>query len=146
MRRPEEKRFRLFRGHRGMSLIETLVALAILGLIAIVFVSGMGTAFKGVAVSQEQVATESLAKSQAEYTISQDYVAVADYDPNDPANRYELIDISGDLIAAGYSVTMSTPQEVISSAEGGFELQSVTIKVQRNGQDKLNITFYRLDK
>lgn len=129
---------------KGFTLIENLVGLAILGLIAVVFLNGMGTTFKGIAVSQEQVAAESLAKSQAEYTISQDYVAVADYDPNDPANRYELIDISEDLIAAGYSVNMSAPIEVISSAEGKFELQSVTIEVQRNGQDKLNITFYRL--
>lgn len=129
---------------KGFSFIEILVGLALLGIIGVAFLSGLFTTFKGVAVSQEKVTTESLAKSQAEYIKAQDYVAVADYDPSNPANRYELIDIPAGLVAAGYSVSISPPQEVISNDEGSFELQSAVVTVKRNGQSKLSITIYLL--
>ena len=131
---------------KGFLLIEILVGLALLGAITVALLNGMSTAFKGISVSQERVAAESLAKSQIEYIKVQDYVLVADYNPNDPANRYELIDIPADLSSAGYSIEINTPQIVVSSNEtAGFELQSVNVTVKRNEQGKLIITFYKLN-
>jgi len=130
---------------KGFLLIEILVGLALLGAITVALLNGMATAFKGIDVSQERVAAESLAKSQIEYIKVQDYVLVADYNPNDPANRYELIDIPADLSSAGYSIEINTPQIVTSSNETGFELQSVNVTVKRSEQGKLIITFYNLN-
>ena len=130
---------------KGFLLIEILVGLALLGAITVALLNGMSTAFKGISVSQERVAAESLAKSQIEYIKVQDYVLVADYNPNDPANRYELIDIPADLLSAGYSIEINTPQIVTSSNETGFELQSVNVTVKRSEQGKLIITFYNLN-
>lgn len=130
---------------KGFLLIEILVGLALLGAITVALLNGMSTAFKGISVSQERVAAESLAKSQIEYIKVQDYVLVADYNPTDPANRYELIDIPADLLSAGYSIEINTPQIVTSSNETGFELQSVNVTVKRSEQGKLIITFYNLN-
>ena len=129
----------------GFILIEILAGLAILGIIAVGVLNGLSTTFRGIDVSQERVAAESLARSQIEYIRVQDYVPVADYDPEDPANRYELIDIPGDLVAAGYAVEIDPPQTVdTGNATGGFELQSITVGVERGAQAKLNITIYRV--
>jgi len=131
-------------GQRGVVLLEILVGLVILGVIGVAYISGMTSTFKALDISQEKVAAESLAKSQIEYIKVQDYVSVADYNPGDPAHRYQLLTIPPDLAAAGYSVNISVPAVVISGAGGGFELQSVNITVKRNNQRKLQISMYRL--
>ncbi len=130
-------------GQKGVMLLEILVGLAILGVIAVAYMNGMTSTFKAIGISQEKVAAESLAKSQIEYIKVQDYIRVADYNPDYPATSYELITIPPDLAAAGYSVNISIPEEVISELEGGFELQGVTITVRRNNQQKLQISIYR---
>jgi type II secretory pathway pseudopilin PulG len=131
-------------GQKGVMLFEILVGLAILGAIAVAYISGMTSTFNAIGISQERVAAESLAKSQVEYIKVQDYIMVADYDPDDPGNRYELITIPADLIAAGYSVNISVPEVVISEAEGGFELQSVNVTVNRHDKRKLMISSYKI--
>jgi len=133
------------KSERGLSFIEILVGLAIVAAITTALISGMTTTFKGIEVSQERVAAESLGKSQIEYVKVQDYVLVADYNPGDPANRYEVIDIPADLLSAGYSIEISAPLMVSSNEDMGFELQSVKVTVKRNAQGKLIITFYKLN-
>ncbi len=130
-------------GQKGVMLLEVLVGLAILGVIAVAYMNGLTSTFNAISISQERVAAESLAKSQIEYIKVQDYIRVADYNPDYPATSYELITVPSDLAAAGYSVNISTPEEVISELEGGFELQSVNITVRRNNQQKLQISIYR---
>ena len=130
---------------QGLSFVEILVGLAIMAVITTAYISGLTTTFNGIEVSQERVTAESLAKSQIEYLKVQEHVMVADYNPDDPANRYELIDIPADLLSAGYSMEITTPQIILSSPETGFELQSVNITVKRNDQGKLMITLYKLN-
>jgi len=130
------------KSEKGFSLIEVLVSLALLGMIAGAFLYGLSTGLKSVTVSQERVTGESLAKSQVEHIKAQDYIPIADYNPSDPLNSYELIDIPAKLAAAGYDVKINLP-ETISGAEA-YELQSITVVVQRNGKEILTISFYRL--
>ena len=63
----------------GQTLIETLVALVILGMVAIIFLSGLAIASKSVIVSQQRVTAENLAKSQMEYIKKQDYETTGNY-------------------------------------------------------------------
>ncbi len=121
-------KFKLLRKQTGFTLIEILVGVALLSIIGVAFLNGLFTTSKIVAISQESVAVESLAKSQIEFIKSQAYIAVADYNPDDPAYRYELIDVPANLVATGYSVEINPPV-VIIPAGGGFELQSVTVVV-----------------
>lgn len=54
-------------GQKGISLIETMVGIGILGAIGVVFLVSMNTAYKNVGEAEEQIQTESLIRSQLEY-------------------------------------------------------------------------------
>ena len=129
---------------KGFSLIETLIALALMGIIAVAFLGGMGTSFKGIMVSQERVAAESLAKSQLEYIKSQDYIPIAEYNPEDPAKRYQPITIPSDLAGQGYTIEIGSPQTVVVAGGGWGELQSITLVVRRNGEERITISEYKI--
>jgi len=57
---------RLPQGQAGISLVETIVAVAILGAIGVTFIAAMSTAYKGVGILDEQQQAEALARSQLE--------------------------------------------------------------------------------
>ena len=130
---------------KGFLLIEILVGLALMGIIAVGFTNGLSTTFKGVTVSQERVTAESLAKSQIEYIKAQNYIPVAEYGIGDPPKFYELIQISPDLVAAGYTVEINPPELAPGTIPSDvIELQSVTVAVKRNGEGKMSIEVYRV--
>ena len=137
---------RQMKTEKGFSLLETLIALGLLGIIAVGFLSGLSTTFKAVMVSQERVVAESLAKSQLEYIKAQDYVLTADYNPADPEKRYELIDIPADLVEKGYDIEISPPETIISPGDDEFELQSITVAVRRNGEKIITISDYKVGR
>jgi prepilin-type N-terminal cleavage/methylation domain-containing protein len=58
---------------RGMTLIEVLIAVAILGLVAVAFLPALAIFYDRTALSAERTTSEQLAKSQMEYVMSQDY-------------------------------------------------------------------------
>ena len=128
---------------KGFSLIEIMVSLALLGIIGVAFLNGLFTTSKATAVSQESVAVESLARSQMEYIKAQDYVLVITYDPGNPAYRYEVIDVPADLVGAGYTVEITPPVTIISPGAAGFELQSITVVIKRNGEGVFTLSSYR---
>ena len=138
-----KERLRFLRGQRGIGFIETLVALAILATIGVVFLNGLFTTSKIVAISQESVAVESLAKSQIEFIKSQAYIAVANYDPL--TNCYEEINIPADLAGSGYALEINAPVVVPGFEVGNFELQSVTVVIKRNGEKVFTISTYRVE-
>lgn len=61
------------KNERGMTLIEVLIALAILGLVAVAFLSGLTTVSRALLIADERTTAESLARSQMEYVKSQGY-------------------------------------------------------------------------
>ena len=58
---------RLFKGQRGVSLLETIIAIGILGMIGTVFTSGLTHSFRETDRTDQQVTGESLVRSQLEY-------------------------------------------------------------------------------
>jgi len=126
--------FSLTRGcERGFTLVETLVALAIFGLVAGVFLSGLTVSSKSVMVSQERVAAESLAKSQMESIKAQDYV--------DDATSYPKITIPPDLVDQGYAIDDPTVEDIHSS-----ELQKITVTVTHNGDEVFTLVDYKVNR
>jgi type II secretory pathway pseudopilin PulG len=73
-----------FGGQLGLTLIEALIALAILAAVGGVFLVAMSTSSKAVMVGQEQVSGKSLAKSQMEsikqenYRVDQQYTKISE--------------------------------------------------------------------
>ena len=131
---------------KGFALIEILVALALMGITAVGLLSGLATTFRAGTISQERVVAESLAKSQWEYIRAQDYIPTADYDPDDPEKRYQLIAIPDDLVVKGYDVEIGTPATIIGPDDGEFELQSITVVINCDSKQLLTISDYRVGR
>ena len=65
---------------RGMTLIETLIALAILAVTAVVFLTAVFTNYKAATLTQERTTAESLARSQLEAIKNAAYDETPPYD------------------------------------------------------------------
>jgi prepilin-type N-terminal cleavage/methylation domain-containing protein len=61
------------RGEKGVSLIETLIAIALLGIIGVSLTSGMMGVYKATPVAAEQDIGKSLAQSQMESVLESPY-------------------------------------------------------------------------
>ena len=63
-----------FKGNsKGVGLIEVLIALAILGIVAVAFLGGLATALHATFIADERSVAQSLAQSQMEYVKNQGY-------------------------------------------------------------------------
>ena len=128
---------RLRGSETGVTLIETLIALAILGLIAAAFLNGLATAARATFIADEQATAESLARSQMEYIKSQHYI---DYD--DPEHGdYELV-----TPLDGYSATIGV--ESLPDPEGGTleDIQKIKVTVNHNDKQVLTVEGYKVDR
>ena len=112
-----------------MTLIETLVAVALLGAVGVVFLTGLTVSSKAVMISQERVAAESLAKSQMEYIKAQEY-----------AESYLEITVPSDLVAQGYDVDIGVEDVHLN------ELQKITVTVDRNGDTAFTLVSYKVNR
>ena len=121
------------RSKKGISLIETAVALAILGIVAVAFLGGIGTSHKATSINNEQTTAESLVISEIEYVKGCTYQYAASEYPVDPA-----LDIP-----AGWSVPPPTVELVHATDDG---IQKVTVKAERNGKEILSVSMYKVDR
>ena len=64
---------RLIKSEKGVSLIEVLLALVILGTIGVSFLGGLTGTSKGLIITDERDIAKTLAQSQMEYAMKQEY-------------------------------------------------------------------------
>jgi len=137
------KRFNILRGNEaGVSLIETLIALAILGLISAAFLSGLFTTSKATFIADERATAESLARSELEYVKSQDYIDYAE-----PGHgSYELTttpaSYSADITAI--PIDPSTGQPLPEDQDQG--IQKITVTIEHNDKSVLTVEDYKVDR
>jgi prepilin-type N-terminal cleavage/methylation domain-containing protein len=117
---------------KGFAFIETIVALALLGIVAAVFLSSLGTAAKATMVADKEVTAEILARSEIEYIKGCDYDYYAVEYPLDPALS----------VPSGWSV--DTSAEALD--DRGDDIQKVTVTVQRNGENEFSAVIYKVDR
>lgn len=65
---------------RGYSLIEEAISIALVGIIAVGFLSGLAYASTALAIADERSTAESLVRSEAEYLKNQFYIVASNYD------------------------------------------------------------------
>ena len=122
-------------GERGLSLIEILVALAILAAVAVVFLVGMTTASRSVLINEEEVQIDSLAKSESEYVMN------STYNETDDPPVYSLD--PNIAVPQGYSVAVTA--ERLDPKEDGLTnddgLQRIRVTVSRGGPSFTIISF-----
>ena len=114
---------------RGISLVELLVALAIMGIAAVAFIVPLSTGAIAVRDSDEGIVAQSLAKSQLEYTKSYPY--------NSLATTYPTV-----VPQEGYDITVNVSS--VSGADG--DIQKITVTVSRDGNGLLVIEDYKVDR
>lgn len=115
----------------GMTLIESIVAIAILATISMVFLGGLVVSSKGTLESDEQATAESVARCQMEWVQGSTYV--------DNATQYTpmTLDTFNDYV--GYSANISA--EPLHLPDDG--IQKITITVLHNSRWVMSIEGYK---
>ncbi|MFC1967502.1 hypothetical protein ACFLV2_02570 [Chloroflexota bacterium] len=117
------------REESGLGLVETLMAVAILGTAIVAFVTALSTGSIAVGQNEEQTVAQGLARSQLEYTKSYPY------DVN--AITYPTV-----TPRAGYAVAVA-----VGPVPGtDTDMQKITVTVSREGQDILNVENYKMNR
>ena len=111
----------------GVTFIETVVALAILGVIAVAFLNGLTATSKSAFIADEQTTAESLAQSQIEW------VKNASYSYN--ATTYSPAPIPSGKDYLNYSALITA--EPLRDPDDGIQKITVTVKRSDNGVIKL---------
>ena len=118
----------------GMAFLETAVALAILGIIAIAFLSGLATASRATFIADEQSSAESLARSQLEWAKETAYVYDATYYTPEP--------IPGGDDYVGYTANITaTP---LHTPDDG--LQKLTVTIKHADKEVIQLEGYKVDR
>jgi prepilin-type N-terminal cleavage/methylation domain-containing protein len=124
-------------GSRGFTLIEIVIAIALVGIIAVAILNSLSTASLALILADERATAESLARSQMEYTKN------SPYDLRDPP-QYPLIDIPDGYI--GYSIEVDAvrldPEEDGTDDDDG--IQKITVTVSRNDKMLVTLENYKL--
>ena len=118
----------------GVAFIETIVALALLGAVAVCFLSGLATTSKAVAISDGQTTAESLAQGQMEWAKRADYA----YE----ATEYSAAPIPGGKDYINYSAVISA--EPLHSPDDG--IQKITVTVKYSEEDVIRLQGYKVDR
>ena len=115
------------KNEKGFTLIEVLVALALLGIIGVAFLSALATASMGLMITDERETANNLAESQMEYVKDQDYAY--SYAPAPIPDEY-----------ATYSATIDA-----ESLEDG-NIQKITVTINHQEKEVLTLEGYKVNR
>jgi len=131
------------RGHsKGISGIEVIIALGILGLVAVVFLSGLSTALKASYLADERSVAESLARSEMEYVKSQEYEEGA-------SPSYEKTDVESPVYS-GYTVSVDAPPidpdtgDPLGNPSDDMGIQEITVTVKHADKEVFILEDYKV--
>ena len=116
-------------GQRGLGLVETLVAVAILGTSVVAFVVALSAGSIAIGQQDEEVVAQGLAQAQQEYTKSYAYDAGASTYP---------------AVAAPEGYTISVGVSSVPNTDA--DIQKITVTVLRNGENVLTIEDYKVNR
>lgn len=116
-------------GQRGLGLVETLVAVAILGTSVVAFAVALSAGSIAVGEQNEEVVAQRLAQAQLEYTKSYTYDA--------GATTYPAVDAP-----EGYTVSVG----VSSVPDTDADIQKITVTILRGGENVLMVEDYKVNR
>ena len=123
---------------RGFSFIEVVIALGVLGIIAVGFLSGLGTASKGLLIADERETANNLAEAQIENIKQQTYDSF-----NNPPQYSLLPGIpSSYSIDQPMAVRMDPALDGLDNDDG---IQKITVTVRHNGKEVLTLEDYKVN-
>ena len=114
---------------RGLGLVETLVAVAILGTSVVAFVVALSAGSIAVGEQDEEVVAQSLVQTQLEYTKSYPY------DPE--ATTYPTVDTP-----EGYAIAVG----IDSIPDTDADIQKITVTISRDSENIIAIENYKVNR
>ncbi|NQT04764.1 MAG: type II secretion system protein [Dehalococcoidia bacterium] len=124
----------LNRRELGITFLETVIALAILGAVSVAFLNGLTSASKSVFIVDEKTTAGSLAQSQMEW------IKNASYSYN--ATSYSAAPIPDGKDYLQYSSVVSA--EPVHTPDDG--IQKITVSIQRSGKGVYFLQGYKVDR
>ena len=118
----------------GIAFIETMAALALMGIISVTFLSGLATTSRANFIADEKTTAESLAGSQMERAKEVAYV----YE----ATEYATASIPDGEDYAGYSATIDA--EALHNPDDG--IQKITVTIRHYDKEVLQLKGYKVDR
>jgi Tfp pilus assembly protein PilV len=119
---------KLHRSQLGISLVETLVAVVILGTSVVTFVAALSTGSIAVGAHEQDTIAQRLAQNQIEYTKNR---------PFSLAGIYPVI-----TAPSGYTITINT----YPVAGTDTSLQKITVTVLRDGSSIFIVSDYKANR
>ncbi len=113
----------------GLGLVECMVAVGILAVAVVAFVTALSTGSIGVREVQQEMVAQRLARTQVE--------CVKGYAYDAEATTYPTVDTPD-----GYAVSV----EIGTAVEGDAGIQKVTVTVYRDGDDVLTVENYKVNR
>jgi|YelNatPaOPRAMG01_1025707.scaffolds.fasta_scaffold42591_3 prepilin-type N-terminal cleavage/methylation domain-containing protein len=125
---------------RGYSLVEVLIALALIGIVVVAFLSALATSSRALILADERTTAESIARSEIEYVKKSAYDAA-----NNPPqySRDPSLDIP-----SGYEVKI-TAQRLDPEGDGAADddgIQRITVEVRHQGRLVLASSDYKVNR
>jgi len=128
---------------RGLGVIESLVAIAILGIAVVSLIIALSTGTVAVGKCNQEVVAQSLARTQLEYTKSYPY--------NSEATTYpyvytydETYNPSPITLPEGYTISVEVSS--IPEPPTDANIQNITVAISRDGEDILTIEDYKVNR
>ena len=119
----------LIQGQKGLGLVESLVAVAILGTAVTAFIVALSAGSIAVREQEEQVVAQGLAQTQLEYVKSYSY--------DTEATAYPAIDTP-----EGYAISV----EVSPVPDADADIQKITVTISREAEDILAVENYKVNR
>jgi prepilin-type N-terminal cleavage/methylation domain-containing protein len=114
---------------RGVTLVELIMALAIISLVAASFVPGLGLGSTAASRASQETVAQNLARRQTEY--------VKTYTYNELATTYPLVSA-----LANYAITVT-----VESVPGtGSDIQQVTVSVAFKGDNVVTAESFKVNR
>ena len=118
----------------GTTLLETIVALAILGTIVVIFLGGIIGTTKAASLTDEQTTAESLAQSQMEWAKNATYIPdTTQYTPVAIPDGKDYVNYSANITAA----SLNNPDDGI---------QKITVTIKRSGRLVFSLEDYKVNR
>lgn len=130
----------LHRDTRGFSLVEQLVALAIMSTGIILLLAGLTTAGRGITLFADQVTSQSLARSQLELIKDHAYIA----DPT--VSPYPSVSSPSPYSIETTVEYWNASTETFVATVRNDGMQRITVAVFKSGTQVLIVSDYKVDR